>query len=671
MFFYFSLSLSLSHLIRLSGNGFNAWSVYKSRCGQNVEQFISGCFEKDESNEVSLPMHSPGIFAPSIVQKDAFRKKAGDIVGNAKVFGRCELAQELRYKHNLPKDQIHTWVCIAQTLSSLNTAAEAPKNADGSSSHGLFQISDQYWCEVNGIGKGCNLNCNDLKDGDISDDIVCVQQIFEEHSRLFGNGFNAWAPYEHHCKYEQPQSLQDCFGNEISDRSELPPKPVPTQPPSTAVAPKSGKIYERCELARELRNVHNVPLDQIHTWVCIANHESRFDTSVIGRLNADGSLDHGLFQISDIYWCSNEGRGKGCNAACSDFRNTDISDDVQCVRQIWTEHQRLFGNGFHAWAVYEPHCRHVTNQFTSDCFPNEIFVSNAPQYTTAKPVSQVISNTVGDQGRGYEKCELAKELRYQHNLPFNQIADWVCIALYSSNLATSAKGPNSHGLFQISNEFWCSNNGAPGKQCNIECSKLEDADITDDLQCARNIYETHQRLYNNGFSAWNVYEPYCSGKSSQLIDGCFDDISQVQQFPFAPPTPSPSYTMSVNYEENAIGFRDPSKGKVYERCELARELRYKYNVPLEQIPTWLCIVQRESNFDTSAIGRLNADGSLDHGLFQISDIFWCSNSGVGKGCNAACTDFENEDISDDVRCVLKIFDEHQRYVLMSHIAFLV
>lgn len=82
----------------------------------------------------------------------------------------------------------------------------------------------------------------------------------------------------------------------------------------------------------------------------------------------------------------------------------------------------------------------------------------------------------------------------------------------------------------------------------------------------------------------------------------------------------------------------------------------------------MCIVQRESNFDTSAIGRLNADGSLDHGLFQISDIYWCLDGGVGKGCNAACTDFEDTDITDDVKCVTQIYEEHQRLVILHFIS---
>lgn len=313
---------------------------------------------------------------------------------------------------------------------------------------------------------------------------------------------------------------------------------------------------------------------------------------------------------------------------------------------------------FLAWSVYEPHCRHQTNQYISDCFPNEIHALPP----SIKPAVSILSNAVTDQGRAYERCELAKELRYRHNTPKDQIADWVCIALYSSNLATSAKGPNSHGIFQINDEYWCSNDGRRGKQCNLDCSTLEDSDITDDYQCAQLIYETHQKLYNFGFGAWNVYEPYCRGRSSNLIAGCFDDIATVPSFKFS--TPSSTFSFNVNYADNQItntnSIGTDGSGKVYERCELARELRYKYNIPLEQIHTWICIVQRESNFDTAAIGRLNADGSSDHGLFQISDIYWCSNSGVGKACSASCASFRDDNIADDVQCIKRIFDEHER-----------
>jgi C-type lysozyme/alpha-lactalbumin family len=51
----------------------------------------------------------------------------------------------------------------------------------------------------------------------------------------------------------------------------------------------------------------------------------------------------------------------------------------------------------------------------------------------------------------------------------------------------------------------------------------------------------------------------------------------------------------------------------------------------------VCLVRWESNFNTSAIGSLNGDGSLDHGLFQISDNFWCNGaSGRGEACGLDC-----------------------------------
>ena len=33
----------------------------------------------------------------------------------------------------------------------------------------------------------------DLLDDDVTDDIHCVKEIYDEHKRLSGNGFNAWS----------------------------------------------------------------------------------------------------------------------------------------------------------------------------------------------------------------------------------------------------------------------------------------------------------------------------------------------------------------------------------------------------------------------------------------------------------------------------------------------
>lgn len=107
----------------------------------------------------------------------------------------------------------------------------------------------------------------------------------------------------------------------------------------------SAKIYDRCELAQELRDLHEIPDNQLATWICIANHESNFNTAAVNR----GSGDHGLFQISQLFWCSPPGQGYACGVPCSAFTDDDIEDDVICARRIFREHKRLSGDGFNAW----------------------------------------------------------------------------------------------------------------------------------------------------------------------------------------------------------------------------------------------------------------------------------------------------------------------------------
>ncbi|CAB3365417.1 Hypothetical predicted protein [Cloeon dipterum] len=131
-----------------------------------------------------------------------------------------------------------------------------------------------------------------------------------------------------------------------------------------------SKIYERCELAKELRDRLRVPAEQLATWVCIAEHESRYNTSIIGTL-AQGK-DHGIFQISDLYWCETGDDGGACGIDCNSLLDDDIRDDYVCARRIYRAHQGLQGNGFRAWAVYQPHCSagQAANEakYTNDCF---------------------------------------------------------------------------------------------------------------------------------------------------------------------------------------------------------------------------------------------------------------------------------------------------------------
>lgn len=96
----------------------------------------------------------------------------------------------------------------------------------------------------------------------------------------------------------------------------------------------------------------------------------------------------------------------------------------------------------------------------------------------------------------------------------------------------------------------------------------------------------------------------------------------------------------------------PSRARVLERCELARELR-RLGVRADHVPVWVCIAYHESRFDTAALNP----GSGDHGLLQISELYWC---GAGKACGLPCAALRDDHIDDDVRCALRVHEEHTR-----------
>ncbi|XP_066254525.1 uncharacterized protein [Euwallacea similis] len=135
-----------------------------------------------------------------------------------------------------------------------------------------------------------------------------------------------------------------------------------------------AKIYQRCDLARELRNL-DISNDEIPTWICIVQHESNYNTSAMNP----ASGDHGLFQISQIYWCSPPGNGYGCNSPCFKFRDDDITDDLQCVRRIYNEHKRISGNGFNAWTVYPLYCKDDLSSYMSNCSEPDIPSQNSTE----------------------------------------------------------------------------------------------------------------------------------------------------------------------------------------------------------------------------------------------------------------------------------------------------
>lgn len=150
-----------------------------------------------------------------------------------------------------------------------------------------------------------------------------------------------------------------------------------------AIPLATSKVYKRCELARELRDVHEIPSEQLATWVCIIKHESNFNTSALNP----GSGDHGLFQISHMYWCAPVGHA--CGVDCSALEDDDIEDDVVCARRIFRQHQRISGDGFNAWAVYPYYCKGDVSRYIKDCFQEKDSGVVATTPTVASPQTRL------------------------------------------------------------------------------------------------------------------------------------------------------------------------------------------------------------------------------------------------------------------------------------------
>ncbi|KAM3848168.1 lysozyme C, milk isozyme-like [Vipera latastei] len=114
------------------------------------------------------------------------------------------------------------------------------------------------------------------------------------------------------------------------------------------IAGSETKVYSRCELARRLKQsgMDGYVGVSLGNWVCMAYHESHYDTKAVSPINDNGSRDYGIFQINSRYWCNNnQGRtANGCNKPCSAFTDDDITDDIACAKRVVRD-----PNGMTAW----------------------------------------------------------------------------------------------------------------------------------------------------------------------------------------------------------------------------------------------------------------------------------------------------------------------------------
>ncbi|XP_023218923.1 lysozyme-like [Centruroides sculpturatus] len=123
-----------------------------------------------------------------------------------------------------------------------------------------------------------------------------------------------------------------------------------------------AKIYERCQLARELMYRFGFNRSVLGHWMCIIKHGSGYNTSSVIGPYPDGSYDHGLFSINDRCWCSPPDDSVLCQVRCEDLRTDDITKAVKCARFMFSF------RSFNMWETWLNNCRNKdVDVYIRDC----------------------------------------------------------------------------------------------------------------------------------------------------------------------------------------------------------------------------------------------------------------------------------------------------------------
>lgn len=92
------------------------------------------------------------------------------------------------------------------------------------------------------------------------------------------------------------------------------------------------------------------------------------------------------------------------------------------------------------------------------------------------------------------EAKIFNHVEIAHTLYENGITDitrWLCMikelsAFNSTYYHVNENNESGNGIFSIYHPFWCGTNEAGGK-CNINCVKLRDDDLHDDIECVKFI----------------------------------------------------------------------------------------------------------------------------------------------------------------------------------------
>ncbi|XP_036624050.1 sperm acrosome membrane-associated protein 3 [Trichosurus vulpecula] len=116
----------------------------------------------------------------------------------AEIYSRCEIAH-LFQQNGLDGYRgynLADWVCLAYYASGFNTASLVYE-ADRSTDSGIFQINSRLWCNDyhTPMVNKCKIQCNDLLNTDLKDDIACAMRIARQPQ-----GLASWETWKNNCQ---------------------------------------------------------------------------------------------------------------------------------------------------------------------------------------------------------------------------------------------------------------------------------------------------------------------------------------------------------------------------------------------------------------------------------------------------------------------------------------
>ncbi|KAG5679324.1 hypothetical protein PVAND_008897 [Polypedilum vanderplanki] len=313
-------------------------------------------------------------------------------------------------------------------------------------------------------------------------------------------------------------------------------------PEKITFPPLSYGVVDKCALIRNIRESDKIPSNLISTFVCIAEHESGLNVSLI---RSDGGknrkMRYGIFQIDEMEYCNTNEKINKCDVLCAHLNDDQFDNDLECVMQIYNT------EGLKYWPSYSRHCSHIDPKaFDDDCrvvfttshrpftpFDREaalrdLFTTTAATTTTTTIQTTTVAlpkyNYTDDESnfiiRRYDLCELANEV-YKNNVSLEETSQLVCVADLVSKL--KIKRPlledDKFGIFQIDKQY-CEEGGI----CGIKCSDLLDDDLSDDIHCLNIIGDNKTML-------WNLSNDACTSYHASFLNCIDNDLFQTTKDP--------------------------------------------------------------------------------------------------------------------------------------------